>query len=102
SADGQYLVFDFGRNAVDRAVYLAKVDGTGMIKVVETAYAPSISADGRCLAYISDKQVFLLDLAEAAVDPATATPVLLANLPTGRGMPNTKLDKLQWSPETTP
>jgi Tol biopolymer transport system component len=102
SADGQYLVFDFGRHAADRAVYLAKTDGTGMIKVIDAAYAPSISADGRCLAYVSDKQVFLLDLAGAAVDPTTATPVLLADLPAGRGTPNTKLDTLQWSPATTP
>jgi dipeptidyl aminopeptidase/acylaminoacyl peptidase len=102
SADGQYLVFDFGRNAADRAVYLAKADGTGMIKVVDAAYAPGISADGRCLAYISNKQVFLLDLAEVAGDPTTATPVRLADLPTGRGTPNTKLDKLQWSPAASP
>jgi Tol biopolymer transport system component len=102
SADGQYLVFDFGRNAADRAVYLAKADGTGMIKVVDAAYTPGISADGRCLAYISNKQVFLLDLAEVAGDPTTATPVRLADLPTGRGTPNTKLDKLQWSPAASP
>jgi Tol biopolymer transport system component len=102
SVDGKHLVFDFGRHAADRAVYLAKADGTGMIKVVDTAYAPGISADGRCLAYISDRQVFLLDLAEVAANPAMPTPILLADLPTGRGTPDTKLDKLQWSPAMTP
>jgi Tol biopolymer transport system component len=102
SADGNSLVFDFGRNAADRAIYLAKSDGTGMIKVVDSAYAPSISADGRCLAFISDKQVFLLDLAAAAAHLETATPILLADLPAGRGTPDTKQDKLQWSPAVTP
>ena len=97
SADGNSLVFDFGRNAADRAVYLAHTDGTGIIKVVESGYAPSISADGRCLAYINKKQVFLLDLS-AIVDPTAATPILLADLPAGRGTPNTKQDKLQWKP----
>ncbi|HET6822426.1 MAG TPA: hypothetical protein VFH34_07235, partial [Anaerolineales bacterium] len=70
---------------------------TGIIKVVESGYAPSISADGRCLAYINKKQVFLLDLS-AIVDPTAATPILLADLPAGRGTPNTKQDKLQWRP----
>ena len=97
SADGKSLVFDFGRNATDRAVYLARADDTGIIKVVESGYAPSISADRRCLAYINNKQVFLLDL-NAVVDPTTATPILLADLPAGSGMPNTKQDKLQWKP----
>ena len=97
SADGNSLVFDFGRNATDRAVYLAHTDGTGISKVVESGYAPSISADGRCLAYINKKQVFLLDL-NAVVDPTTATPILLADLPAGSGTPNTKQDKLQWKP----
>jgi len=97
SANSKSLVFDFGRNAADRAVYLAYTDGTGIIKVVETGYAPSISADGRCLAYINKKQVFLLDLS-AIVEPTVATPILLADLPAGRGTPNTKQDKLQWRP----
>jgi len=97
SADGKSIVFDFGRNAADRAVYLAYADGGGIIKVVESGYAPSISDDGRCLAYINNKQVFLLDL-NAVVEPTAAPPVLLADLPAGRGMPNTKQDKLQWKP----
>ena len=102
SADGKYLVFDFGRNAADRAIYLAQTDGTAMIEVVDDAYAPSVSADGRCLAYISNQQVFLLDLPAVVNNPTTATPVLLADLPAGRGTPNTQPDKLQWSPLVTP
>jgi hypothetical protein len=98
SADGKFIVFDFGRNAADRAVYLAKADGTGMIKVVDSGYAPSISADGKCLAYINNKQVFLLDLEAVTINPTTATHILLADLPAGRGAPNTKQDKLQWQP----
>lgn len=97
STDGNSLVFDFGRNAADRAVYLAYADGTGIIKVVEAGYAPSISDDGRCLAYINNKQVFLLDL-NTIVEPTAAMPILLADLPAGRGTPNTKQDKLQWRP----
>jgi Tol biopolymer transport system component len=98
SADGKSLVFDFGRLATDRAIYLAPTDGTGMIKVAEAAYAPSISADGKCLAYISDRQVFLMDLSAIASDPTAQPPVLLADLPTGSGIPNVKQDKLQWKP----
>lgn len=98
SADGKSLVFDFGRLATDRAIYLAHADGAGMSKVADAAYAPSISADGRCLAYISDRQVFLMDLSAFASSPTAQPPVLLADLPTGRGIPNVKQDKLQWKP----
>ena len=98
SADGKALVFDFGRNSADRAIYLARADGTEMIKLVDSAYAPSISADGKCLAYISDKWVFLMDLNAVASSSTAQTPVLIADLPRGRGIPNFKQDKLQWRP----
>ena len=94
SPDGKSLVFDFGRGASDRAVYLA--DGMGLVKLAESAHAPAISVDGGCLAYISDKQVFVLDLGAAPVTPTT--PVFLADLPVGRGVASFKLDKLQWRP----
>jgi WD40 repeat protein len=93
SPDGTFLVFDFGQFASQRAIYLARADGGGLIQIVESGYAPAISSDGRCLAHISNKQVFLLDLAEV---PSTAVPVLLADLPTGRN--TSDLDKLQWKP----
>ena len=96
SADGKYLVFDFGRSPGDRAIYLASTEGTGLIKMADSAYAPSISADGKCLAYISEDQVFLMDLTDVSLGATTPTPMLLAELPTGRGTPNFKLDKLQW------
>ena len=94
SADGTFLVFDFGQFASQRAIYLARADGNGLVQIVESGYAPAISSDGRCLAYISNKQVFLLDLAEV---PSTAAPVLLADLPAGRN--TLDLDKLQWKPD---
>lgn len=97
SADGKSLVFDFGRGANDRAIYLAHVDGTGLVKLADTAYAPAISADGKCLAYISDKQVFLLDLSGVSLTSIT-TPVLLADVPAGRSIADYRLDKLQWKP----
>jgi Tol biopolymer transport system component len=97
SADGKSLVFDFGRGANDRAIYLAHMDGTGLVKLVDTAYAPAISTDGKCLAYISDKQVFLFDLSGVSLTP-TATPVLLADLPLGRSIADYRLDKLGWQP----
>jgi Tol biopolymer transport system component len=97
SADGKFVVFDFGGSPGLRSIYLAHADGSGMTEVVK-GYAPSISADGKCLAYISNKQVFLLDMSTVSVDPATAVPVLLADLPTGRGTPNFKQDRLLWKP----
>lgn len=93
SQDGKFLVFEFGRNASDRAIYLANADGSGLVKLVESAYAPTISSDGNCLAYISNKQVFLLDLTNT-----TATPLLIADLPAGRSTSDFRLDKLQWKP----
>jgi hypothetical protein len=96
SADGKSLVFDFGRSPGDRAIYLAHADGTGLIKIVDSAYAPSISADGKCLAYIGEDQVFLMDLTDVSSGSTTSEPLLLAELPTGRGTPNFKQDKLQW------
>ena len=96
SADGKYLVFDFGRSPGDRAIYLANADGTGLLKIADSAYAPSISADGKCLAYIGEDQVFVMDLTDVSSGSKTSDSLLLAELPTGRGTPNFKLDKLQW------
>jgi Tol biopolymer transport system component len=93
SQDGKFLVFEFGRSASDRAIYLANADGTGLVKLVDSAHAPTISSDGNCLAYISNKQAFLLDLKNT-----TATPLLIADLPAGRSTSDFRLDKLQWKP----
>ncbi len=98
SADSKTLVFDFGRGAYNRAVYLAHADGKELVKVLDVAYAPSISADGKCLAYIRNKQVFLLDLTGVPFAPTAADSVLLADLPLGRSIADYRLDKLQWQP----
>jgi hypothetical protein len=55
--------------------------------------------DGKCLAYISAKQVFLIDLTVASVPPP---PLLLADLPAGRSIADSKLDKMQWRPPIVP
>lgn len=102
STDGELLVFDIGRYASDRAIYLAQADGTGMIKVVDAGYAPTISADGKCLAYISENEVFLTDLNNISVSSTANRTILVGELPTGRGTSSFKQDKLQWSPGTTP
>jgi len=96
SADGKVLVFDFGRGAFDRAIYLAYADGTGLIKLADSAYAPAISASGDCLAYISNKQVFLMDLSGVSIKSTAPTSLLLADLPAGRSMADFRLDRLQW------
>ena len=98
SADGKFLVFDFGQYASERVIYLAPVDGSGLIKVVDSGYAPTISPDGKCLAFINDKHVFLLDIHDVSSPSTTVTPLLLAELPAGRGPSNFKQDKLQWGP----
>lgn len=97
SPDGASLIFDLGRSITDRAVYLVHADGTGLIKLADSVYAPALSADGECLAYISNKQVYLLDLTST-----NATPLLLADLPTGRSIADYRLDKLQWGVEMIP
>lgn len=97
STDGKLLVFDHGRGEADRVIYLAHTDSTGVVKVAE-GHAPALSADGRCLAYINEKQVFLLDLTSITSNTTPETPLLLADLPAGRGPADFKLDKLQWSP----
>ena len=96
SQDGTKLIFEFGRNAANRAIYLAYSDGSGLVKVVDSAYAPTISADGNCLAYISSKQVFITDLNSVLL--SSSTPMLLADLPSGKGTSDFRLDKLQWGP----
>jgi len=98
SPDGTKLVFEFGGSASDRAIYLVYADGTGLFKLANSAHAPTISADGRCLAYISNKQVFLLDLTGISLTSTTGTPVLLADLPIGQSIADFRLDKLQWRP----
>ena len=96
SQDGTKLIFEFGRNAANRAIHLAYVDGSGLVKVIDSAYSPTISADGKCLAYISNKQVFITDLSSLSITPTT--PMLLADLPPRKGTSDFRLDKLQWSP----
>ena len=99
AADGGSLVFDIGYGAGDRAIYLAFADGTQLRKLADRGHAPALSADGQCLAYINDAQVFLLDLSARTGDSLTAVPAFLADLPTPRGGPNYQLDRLQWNPE---
>ena len=96
--DGKSLVFEFGGSASDRAIYLAYTDGTELVKLADSAHAPAISADGKCLAYISDKQIFLLDLTDISLTSMAGTPLLLADLPAGRSNADFRLDKLQWAP----
>jgi Tol biopolymer transport system component len=98
SQDGTKLVFQFGINAADRAIYLAYADGAGLIKIVKSAHAPTISGDGNCLAYISNKQVVILDLNEILLASNPVTPMLLVDLPKGKGASDFRLDKLQWRP----
>ena len=93
SQNGTKLVFEFGRSMTERVIYLAHADGTGLVKLADAAHAPAISADGNCLAYISNKQVFLIDLTSTS-----STPLLLADLPAGRSNADFRLDKLQWRP----
>ena len=97
SPSGNFLTFKLGRGASDRFVYLVSTDRPGPIKVADSAHAPAFSADGDCLAYISNKQVFLLDLTSK-----NATPLFLADLPTGRSIADYQLDKLQWGAELVP
>lgn len=96
SQDGKALVFEFGRSQTDRAIYLAYVDGTELIKLADSAHAPAISADGNCLAYISNKQIFLLDLTGISTTSTPGVHILLAELPVGRAIADFRLDKLQW------
>ena len=98
SADGELLIFEFGQSAAGRAVYIAYTDGSGLVKAVNSGHAPAISSDRRCLAYISRKQVYLLDLAGLSSTSLSGTPLLLADLPAGKGNPDFRLDELQWKP----
>ena len=93
SADGKLIVFDVGQGANDRVIYLAHADGTGMAKIIDAGSAPAISEDGKCLAYMNDKQLFLLDLT------GTSNPsIFMADITEGTGSPNYQLNKLQWQP----
>ena len=96
SPDGQNLAFEIGRNADDRAIYLASLDGTELVKLVESAHVPAISPDGNCLAFIRNQQVYLLDLSGVS-STALPTPLFLADLPAGRGPANFQLVNLGWS-----
>ena len=98
SATAKFLVFDYGLFSSERPIYLAPIDGTGLVKVVDSGYAPALSSDGKCLAYINDNGVYLLDTSNLSSTVRTTTPLLIAELPAGRGSPNAKQDKLQWRP----
>lgn len=93
--DGKSLVFEFRRDVPDpdNAIYLAHADGSGLVELVRAAHAPAISADGKCLAYISNNQVFLMDLTD------TSSPsMLIGDLPAGVQTGSGESDKLQWQP----
>jgi Tol biopolymer transport system component len=98
SPDGKSLVFEFRSSASDRAVFLAHTDGSGLVELADDAHTPAISPDGRCLAYISHKQVFVLDLVNASLPVAPITPVLLADIPTA--LSTLDFSKLQWAPSS--
>jgi WD40 repeat protein len=98
SQDGTKLVFEFGRTATDRVIYLAYINGGGLTKITDSAYAPTFSSDGKCLAYIKDKQVFLLELPADSSEEILSTPLLLTDLPAGYSIAGFKLDMLRWSP----
>lgn len=99
TSDGKALVFEFGQYKTRRAVYLAPVDGSGLVKLAELAYAPAVSPDVRCLAYISEKQVFMMDLVALLENQGEVSePILLGDLPSGRGRSNVDLDRLEWQP----
>lgn len=98
SQDGNLIAFEFGRGVADRAVYLAYADGSGLVKVTDSGHAPTTSSDGNCLAYISNKQVFLVDLTDVSLDSPPPPSLLLADLPTGRSPADFRLDQLQWQP----
>ena len=98
STDGRFVVFDLGRGANDRVIYLARTDGTGLQRIVDAGYAPAISPDGKCLAYIHNKQVFLLDLNSVSENSPGHAPFPLADLPAGRAIADYRLDRLQWKP----
>ncbi|HET9914481.1 MAG TPA: hypothetical protein VFQ13_21475, partial [Anaerolineales bacterium] len=91
--DGKGLVLQLADETLNPSIYLAHTDGTGLIKVADSASAPTVSADGRCLAYISNDQVFLMDLTNIG----SASPVWMADLPPGQQNTN-RADKLQWQP----
>ncbi len=98
SRDGNMIVFEFGRSAADRIIYIVFADGSGLVKAVESGHAPAISGDGKCLAFIRNRQVFLLDLNGITLTSTPGTPILLAELPPGRASADFRLDKLQWKP----
>jgi Tol biopolymer transport system component len=99
SLDGTKIVFEFGRNASDRVVYLAYADGSGLVELANSAHAPTISADGNCLAYISNKKVLLVDLTGVSLNSPPPTPLLLADLPAGKSSTaDFRLDQLKWKP----
>jgi Tol biopolymer transport system component len=93
SPDGKSLVFEITNESSVDSIYLVHIDGTKPIKLVNSAYAPTISADGRCLAYISNDQVFVMDL-----NSASFTSMPLSDLPVGNPAADIKLNKLQWKP----
>jgi Tol biopolymer transport system component len=98
SPDGKFLVFEVGGDDSNSSIYLAYADGTGLIKLVEAGHEPAISADGNCLAYIQDQQVYLLNLTQLSLPMTDAESVWLAELPPGRGTRYVELERLQWRP----
>ena len=97
SQSGRLLAFEFGHGVGGRIIYLAYADGSGLVQLTDSGHAPAISADERCLAYTSNKQVFLLDLTST-----NTTPLFLADLPAGRSIADFRLDKLGWGSGTSP
>ncbi len=100
--DGKYILFDIELGFDDYAIYAANADGTGARKLIESARIPSISADGKWLAYIGlEKKVppklLIADLISALASTDPITPIVVSELPAKRNGFK-ELDKILWMP----
>jgi Tol biopolymer transport system component len=100
--DGKYILFDIEARLGKPMIYFASVDGTESGKLLEAARIPSISADGKWLAYfgIREKdspQLMLVDFESILSSPLTAAPIHIVDLPVVRNGFE-EMDKIRWKP----
>jgi len=100
--DGRYILFDIELGFDNYVIIAANTDGSGTKKLFESARIPSISPDGKWLAYMGIKekappQLLLADLISALASSEAINPIVVADLPAKRNG-SEELDEIRWKP----
>jgi Tol biopolymer transport system component len=100
--DGKYILFDIELGFDKYTIIAANADGSGARNLIESARIPSISTDGKWLAYMGVEKklppkLLIVDLNSALASQTAVTPIVVAEFPAMRNG-FMELDQILWMP----